>query len=129
MQSLGCGNFGKVYLVEERSSQRLYAAKIVDKKIFKAGDQKLHAEKEQRICETFAQGLSHPHIVSVHEVLTENDLIYIIMDYIEGGELFHKIREKKKLTERQARIWFREIIQAIDYIHQVHRASSLLFAY
>ncbi|KAG1451859.1 hypothetical protein G6F56_007975 [Rhizopus delemar] len=124
MHSLGSGNFGKVYLVEERSTKDLYAAKIVDKKIFKAGDQKLHAEKEQKICETFAKGLSHKHIVSVHEVFTEQDLIYIIMDYVDGGELFHKIREKKKLSERQARIWFREMIEAVDYIHQnniVHR--------
>lgn len=41
------------------------------------------------------------------------------MDYVDGGELFHKIRERKKLSERQARIWFREMIEAVDYIHQV----------
>ncbi|KAG1207261.1 hypothetical protein G6F35_011043 [Rhizopus arrhizus] len=124
MHTLGSGNFGKVYLVEERASKEQFAAKIVDKKIFKAGDQKLHAEKEQKICEIFSKRLSHKHIVKIHEVFTEQDLIYIIMDYVEGGELFHRIREKKKLPENEARTWFREIMEAVDYIHEnniVHR--------
>ncbi|CEI97660.1 Putative CAMK/CAMKL/AMPK protein kinase [Rhizopus microsporus] len=100
------------------------AAKVVDKKIFKAGDQKLHAEREQKICETFAKRLTHKHIVQIYDVFTEQDLIYIIMEYVEGGELFHKIREQKRLNERLARKWFREIIEAVDYIHDnniVHR--------
>ncbi len=99
----------------------------MDKKIFKAGDQKLHAEKEQKICEIFSKRLSHKHIVKIHEVFTEQDLIYIIMDYVEGGELFHRIREKKKLPENEARTWFREIMEAVDYIHEVSRVPSTVW--
>ncbi|KAL4213766.1 kinase-like domain-containing protein [Rhizopus microsporus] len=124
LHTLGSGNFGKVYLVEEKATGKLCAAKVVDKKIFKAGDQKLHAEREQKICETFAKRLTHKHIVQIYDVFTEQDFIYIIMEYVEGGELFHKIREQKRLNERLARKWFREIIEAVDYIHDnniVHR--------
>lgn len=97
---------------------------MVDKKVFKSGDQRQHAQREQLICETFAKGLSHRNIVEVYDVITENDSIYIIMEYVEGGELFDKIKQSRGLSEPCARKWFREIIEAVQYIHKhniVHR--------
>ena len=91
----------------------------MDKKLFKSGDQKQHAQREQLICETFASGLEHKNIVKVHEVMTENDFIYVVMEYVEGGELFDKIKQSRGLAEPTARRWFREIIEAVDYIHEV----------
>ncbi|RCH95856.1 hypothetical protein CU098_001935, partial [Rhizopus stolonifer] len=124
LYTLGKGNFGKVYLVEDRKTRQQYAVKVVDKKTFKSGDQRQHALREQTICETFAAGLNHKNIVRVYDVLTENDFIYVVMEYIEGGELFDKIKQSKGLAEPTARRWFREIIEAVDYIHDhniVHR--------
>ncbi|KAK4509020.1 uncharacterized protein ATC70_007369 [Mucor velutinosus] len=124
LYTLGKGNFGKVYLVEDRESGEQYAVKVVDKKMFKSGDQRQHAQREQSICETFASGLSHKNIVRVYDVLTEDDYIYIVMEYVEGGELFDKIKQSKGLAEPTARRWFREIIEAVEYIHDnniVHR--------
>ncbi|KAI7866683.1 kinase-like domain-containing protein [Mucor mucedo] len=124
LYTLGKGNFGKVYLAEDRKSGQQYAVKVVDKKLFKSGDQKQHAQREQMICETFASGLNHKHIAQVHEVLTENDSIYVVMEYVEGGELFDKIKQSKGLAEPTARRWFRELIEAVEYIHDhniVHR--------
>lgn len=71
------------------------------------------------ICETFASGLHHKHIVQVHDVLTENDAIYVVMEYVEGGELFDKIKQSKGLAEPTARRWFRELMEAVEYIHDV----------
>ncbi|CEP14178.1 hypothetical protein [Parasitella parasitica] len=124
LYTLGKGNFGKVYLVEDRKSGQQYAVKVVDKKMFKSGDQRQHAQREQSICETFASGLSHKNIAQVFDVITENDYIYIVMEYVEGGELFDKIKQSKGLAEPTARRWFREIIEAVEYIHDnniVHR--------
>lgn len=111
-------------LAEHRESGTQYAVKVVDKKLFKSGDQKQHAQREQMICETFASGLVHKNIVKVHEVMTENDYIYVVMEYVEGGELFDKIKQSRGLAEPTARRWFREIIEAVEYIHDnniVHR--------
>lgn len=96
----------------------------MDKKVFKTGDQKQHALREQRICESFAKGLSHVNIVQVYDVITENDSIYIIMENVEGGELFDRIKQSKGLTENCARKWFREIIEAVQYIHQVRKKKK-----
>lgn len=102
-----------------RLTPKQYAVKVVDKKMFKSGDQRQHAQREQSICETFASGLSHKNIVRVYDVLTEDDYIYIVMEYVEGGELFDKIKQSKGLAEPTARRWFREIIEAVEYIHDV----------
>ncbi|GAA5816159.1 hypothetical protein MFLAVUS_009685 [Mucor flavus] len=124
LYTLGKGNFGKVYLAEDRKSGEQYAVKVVDKKMFKSGDQKQHAQREQIICETFANGLRHKNIVQVHDVITENEYIYVVMEYADGGELFDKIKKSRGLAEPVARRWFRELIEAVEYIHDnniVHR--------
>lgn len=87
--------------------------------MFKSGDQKQHAQREQIICEAFANGLRHKNIVQVHDVLTENEYIYVVMEYADGGELFDKIKKSRGLAEPIARRWFRELIEAVEYIHDV----------
>jgi serine/threonine protein kinase len=46
-------------------------------------------------------------------------MIYIVMDYIQGGELFDKIKHSNGLPEPTARRWFKEIVEAVEYIHSV----------
>jgi serine/threonine protein kinase len=63
--------------------------------------------------------LHHKNIVEVYEVITDDDFIYIIMEYLEGGELFDKIKERGRLEENLAKTWFKEIVEAVKYIHDV----------
>ncbi|KAI8992665.1 kinase-like domain-containing protein, partial [Pilobolus umbonatus] len=102
------------------------AVKIVDKRTLKSGDQKQHAIREFSICETFATNLKHKNIVEVYDVLSENDHIYIVMDYIPGGELFDKIKQSKGLPEHTAKKWFREMVYAIEYIHQACNLNNIV---
>ncbi|KAI8875923.1 hypothetical protein K501DRAFT_125076, partial [Backusella circina FSU 941] len=124
MYTLGKGNFGKVYMAESRKDGKQYAVKVVDKKILTSSSDQ-HIQREQLICQMFAKGLRHKNIVDVYDVFIEqDDTIYIVMDYIEGGELYDKIKQSKRLAEPTARRWFREIIEAVEYIHShniVHR--------
>ncbi|CAO3619251.1 unnamed protein product [Cunninghamella echinulata] len=122
--TLGKGNFGKVYLAEDMIKNEKVAIKVVDKRLFKNNDQKQHAQREQSICHDFSTDLNHDNIVKIYNVKSDDEYIYIVMEYIEGGELFEKIKQYKKLTEPLARRWFRELIEAIHYIHKngiVHR--------
>lgn len=96
------------------------AIKVVDKRLFKNNDQKQHAQREQSICHDFSTDLNHDNIVKIYNVKSDDEYIYIVMEYIEGGELFEKIKQYKKLTEPLARRWFRELIEAIHYIHKVN---------
>ncbi|KAI8577830.1 hypothetical protein K450DRAFT_212331 [Umbelopsis ramanniana AG] len=124
IRTLGKGNFGKVYLAEHRQTLQQVAIKTVDKRNFKNEDQKIHALNEKSISHDFSMRLHHKNIVEVYEVITDDDFIYIIMEYLEGGELFDKIKERGRLEENLAKQWFKEIVEAVKYIHDngiVHR--------
>ncbi|KAG2178823.1 hypothetical protein INT43_001669, partial [Umbelopsis isabellina] len=124
IRTLGKGNFGKVYLAEHRQTLQQVAIKAVDKRNFKNEDQKIHAMNEKNISHDFAMRLHHKNVVEVYDVKTDDDFIYIIMEYLSGGELFDKIKEKGRLDEHVAKRWFREIVEAVKYIHDngiVHR--------
>uniref|UniRef100_A0A6V7QQW9 non-specific serine/threonine protein kinase n=1 Tax=Ananas comosus var. bracteatus TaxID=296719 RepID=A0A6V7QQW9_ANACO len=59
----------------------------------------------------------HPNIVRLHEVLAGRTKIYIILELVNGGELFDKIVHQGKLHESEARRYFQQLIDAIDYCH------------
>lgn len=62
----------------------------------------------------------HPHIIKLYQVLeTERD-IYLVMEYVEGGELFDYIVQRGKLAEAEARAYFQQIISAVAYCHSLH---------
>ncbi|KAI9263199.1 kinase-like domain-containing protein [Phascolomyces articulosus] len=122
--TLGKGNFGKVYLARDCNTGQEVAVKVVDRASIKSGDQRQHALNEKKICEGFAQRLNHKNVVHVYEVFTDHENIYVAMEYVEGGELFEKIKQRHRLEEPLAKRWFREVIEAVNYIHKngiVHR--------
>ena len=63
--------------------------------------------------------MNHKNVVNVYEVFTDHENIYVAMEYVEGGELFEKIKQRHRLEEPLAKRWFREIIEAVNYIHKV----------
>ncbi|XP_048212657.1 NUAK family SNF1-like kinase 1 isoform X2 [Perognathus longimembris pacificus] len=72
--------------------------------------------------------LSHPHIISIYEVFENKDKIVIIMEYASKGELYDYISERRRLSERETRHFFRQIVSAVHYCHKngvVHRDLKL----
>lgn len=67
----------------------------------------------------FLKLLHHPHIVKVYDVMESKDLIYIVMEWASGGELFDYIVAHKRVKEKEAREFFRQILSAMDYCHKV----------
>jgi serine/threonine protein kinase len=67
---------------------------------------------------------SHPHIIRLFEVIHTPTDIFVVMEYVSGGELFDYIVQKGRLTESEARHFFQQIIAGIEYCHYhlvVHR--------
>lgn len=63
--------------------------------------------------------LHHPNVVQIYEIIeTEQDL-YLVMEFVQGGELFDLIVQNQRLKERQACKYFQELISGINYIHQL----------
>ena len=91
------------------------AIKIIDKNKLKDEVDKKRVEREINILKnTF-----HYNIIKIYQVKETSNTICLIMEYAEGGELFRYIIEKGYLSEDESRNIFQQIIDAIDYFHQI----------
>ncbi|XP_057428685.1 CBL-interacting serine/threonine-protein kinase 6 [Lotus japonicus] len=109
---LGHGTFAKVYHARHLESGRSVAIKVVGKeKVIRVG------MMEQIKREISAMSMvKHPNIVQLHEVMASKTKIYIAMELVRGGELFNKIA-RGRLREDVARLYFQQLISAVDFCH------------
>jgi len=112
-KTLGEGTFAKVKYAKHVDTGASVAIKIIDKeKILK------HKMVEQIKREISTMKLvKHPNIVQIYEVLASKTKIYIVLEYVTGGELFNKILNNGRLREDQSRKYFQQLIDAVDYCH------------
>lgn len=109
---LGHGTFAKVYHARNLRSGKSVAMKVVGKeKVIKVG---MMDQIKREI--SVMKMVKHPHIVDLHEVMASKSKIYFAMELVRGGELFNKIA-KGRLKEDQARLYFQQLISAIDFCH------------
>ncbi|KAH9564135.1 hypothetical protein CY35_04G008500 [Sphagnum magellanicum] len=112
-KTLGEGTFAKVKYGKHVETGVGVAIKIIDKdKILK------HKMVEQIKREISTMKLvKHPNIVQILEVLASKTKIYLVLEYVSGGELFSKILNQGRLREDQSRKYFQQLIDAVDYCH------------
>ncbi|KAJ0978730.1 hypothetical protein J5N97_014204 [Dioscorea zingiberensis] len=128
-RTLGEGSFGKVKLARRVDTLRPFAVKILDLHhilSLKMADQIMREIESLKL-------LRHPNIVRLHEVLASKTKIYMVLEYVNGGELSRKIELKGKLSENEGRKLFHQLIDAVSYCHDrgvFHRdlkAENILF--
>ncbi|KAL7750248.1 hypothetical protein RI367_004421 [Sorochytrium milnesiophthora] len=126
-KNIGAGNFAKVKLATHALTKEKVAIKIIDKaKLDKQTSKKLF--REVRIMKL----LNHQHIVRLYEVIDTPKELYLILEYVPGGEIFDFLVSKGRMKEKDARKYFRQIVSAVDYCHNlriIHRdlkAENLL---
>ncbi|KAL6568774.1 CBL-interacting protein kinase 2 [Orobanche hederae] len=109
---LGQGTFAKVYHARDIKNGNSVAIKIIDKeKILKVG---MVDQIKQEI--SVMSLVRHPNIVQLYEVLATRAKIYLVMEYVRGGELFNKVC-KGRLKVDAARRYFQQLISAVDFCH------------
>ncbi|XP_078279703.1 calcium/calmodulin-dependent protein kinase type IV-like [Rhinoraja longicauda] len=126
-QELGRGATSIVYRCQEKQTQTQYAAKVLQKtnKI----DKKI-ARTEIGVL----LRLSHPNIIKLKEIFETPTEIILILELVTGGELFDRIVEKGYYSERDAAHAVKQILEAVEYLHEngvVHRdlkPENLLYA-
>ncbi|XP_036123246.1 serine/threonine-protein kinase Nek4 isoform X1 [Molossus molossus] len=118
LQVVGRGSYGEVTLVRHRRDGRQYVIKKLNLRNV--------SSRERRAAEQEAQLLSqlkHPNIVTYKESWEGGDgLLYIVMGFCEGGDLYRKLKEQKGqlLPENQVVEWFVQIAMALQYLHEKH---------
>ena len=73
--------------------------------------------------------IEHPHVIRLYEAVLTPTRLYIATEFAGGGELFFKVADEGRLSDDQARTVFRQIVDAVAYIHSkliIHRVCSRL---
>lgn len=117
-KTLGSGAYGDVMHAFDVRTNEQRAVKIIQKK--KDTKNQQHLECEIQVMKS----ISHPNIVQTYQIFDLKRAIYIVMEYVPGGDLFDFVAQHDNLTEAQASQCMRSIFHAVEYLHRhsiVHR--------
>eukprot|EP01065_Artemidia_motanka_P043182 TRINITY_DN594_c5_g1_i1.p1 TRINITY_DN594_c5_g1~~TRINITY_DN594_c5_g1_i1.p1 ORF type:complete len:883 (+),score=228.67 TRINITY_DN594_c5_g1_i1:96-2651(+) len=120
---IGKGSFGRVCKVREKSSGRIFACKVLQKAAISKDTQLKNIKREKNILlET-----SHPYIVKLHAVFQTQGRLFLLFDFLSGGELFYHMTrpaDGQAFSEPRAMLYIAEVSLAIAHLHKhdiIHR--------
>jgi len=117
---IGRGAFGEVHVCREIKTGNIYAIKKIKKETLIKKNQIIHIRSEQ----LFMSKVKSPWIVDLKASFQEGDYLYLVMEFLPGGDLMSLLIKKDILTEDEARFYIAELILAVDSIHKldcIHR--------
>ena len=113
---IGRGSFGEVHVCRVKKTGEIVAIKKIKKDIVSKKNQVKHILDEQ----DFLSKVNSPWIVQLKASFQEGDYLYLVMEYLPGGDLMGLLINKDIFTEEEARFYTSEIILAIDSIHELN---------
>ncbi|XP_074281070.1 CBL-interacting serine/threonine-protein kinase 24 [Silene latifolia] len=112
-RTIGEGTFAKVKFAVNSETGDSVAVKVLAKTTILKHRMVDQIKREISIMKI----VRHPYIVRLHEVLASRSKIYIVLEFVPGGELFDKIVHKGKLSEMVSRKYFQQLIDAVSHCH------------
>ncbi|KAF1917513.1 kinase-like domain-containing protein [Ampelomyces quisqualis] len=112
-RTLGTGSFGRVHLVQSKHNQRFYAVKVLKKAQVVKMKQVEHTNDERRML----QQVKHPFLITLWGTFQDSKNLYMVMDFVEGGELFSLLRKSQRFPNPVAKFYAAEVTLALDYLH------------
>lgn len=113
LRTLGTGSFGRVHLVRSNHNGRFYALKVLKKQTIVKLKQVEHTNDERRMLSV----VSHPFLIRMWGTFQDSEQVFMVMDYIEGGELFSLLRKSQRFPNPVAKFYAAEVCLALEYLH------------
>ncbi|AET41290.1 serine/threonine protein kinase SCH9 Ecym_7473 [Eremothecium cymbalariae DBVPG len=116
LRLLGKGTFGQVYQVRKKDTKRIYAMKVLSKKVIIKKNEIAHTIGERNILVRTASK-SCPFIVGLKFSFQTPADLYLVTDFMGGGELFWHLQKEGRFTEDRAKFYIAELVLALEYLH------------
>lgn len=113
LKMVGKGSFGKVMQVRHRGTGAVYAMKVLSKQHILEHNEIDHIMSELHVM----QRIRHPFLVNLHWSFQTEDKLYFVLDFINGGELFHHLQRERTFSLDRVRFYGAEICLALECLH------------
>jgi protein kinase X len=113
LQTIGTGTFGRVYLVKHMESGLYFAMKVLKKADVVRLKQVSHLKSERAILAR----VQHHNVVNLVRSFQDETCLYMLLEYVMGGELFTHLRRAKRFSTDVARFYCAEVVAALEYLH------------
>jgi len=113
IRTLGTGSFGRVHLVQHKETKDFYAMKVLNKAQVVRLKQVEHTINEKKILDQ----IDHPFLVKMYGTFQDDHNLYMIMEYVVGGELFTYLRRNQRFSVEMSKFYAAEVVCAFEYMH------------
>jgi calcium-dependent protein kinase len=117
IKEIGSGNYAKVYLAQDVQDHKQYAVKSISKEAVMNSNRTVNALISEI---NIMRKLDHPYLLKLHRVYENDKFIHLILDYLPGGDLFHRIIEKSNFSEEDSIKFMKNLLEALDYMHSLN---------
>ncbi|KAJ2873809.1 hypothetical protein FB639_004170, partial [Coemansia asiatica] len=116
LKLIGKGGYGKVYLVRHKLTHRYYAMKVLRKASILLQRRQITFTMTER---SILSEVQHPFIVKLYYAFQSNSKLYLIMEYVAGGELFTHMANERIFSEDQAVFYSAQLVLALSHLHKL----------
>ncbi|XP_062457409.1 cAMP-dependent protein kinase catalytic subunit PRKX isoform X2 [Rhea pennata] len=113
LATVGTGTFGRVHLVKEKMAKRYFALKVMSIPDVIRLKQEQHVHNEKSVLKE----VNHPFLIRLFWTYHDERFLYMLMEYVPGGELFSYLRNMGRFNNSTGLFYSTEIICAIEYLH------------
>jgi len=118
-EEVGKGAFSTVYRAVHKTSGLNYAMKVIKKSAINVD---IKTQKRYKTEVDILRSVHHPHIISLTDLYNTKEKLYLVMEFVNGGELFDKIVDKGSYSEKDACKVVYKVLDAIQYLHSMNIA-------
>uniref|UniRef100_A0A671QXA4 protein kinase C n=1 Tax=Sinocyclocheilus anshuiensis TaxID=1608454 RepID=A0A671QXA4_9TELE len=112
---IGRGSYAKVLLARLKKNEQIYAMKVVKKELVHDDEDIDWVQTEKHV---FEQASTNPFLVGLHSCFQTESRLFLVIEYVNGGDLMFHMQRQRKLPEEHARFYAAEVCIALNFLHE-----------